>query len=570
LPLAQFPTRAIDFNSVDVVYLSVDELKNLDKPASLALRKWVSSGGNLWIVGGGQNWERLPEVERLLGLPTGKGAAEDRGWFTFSDKVAKEMADTAGQSLVVDYGARQYALQVAQRALNEEKPDPAPVEEPPAESALQPDEQPAYDPEEVPEPTPAEQAALETAQTLLNRSATPPATRWHALMLGQVCLFADEKPFAENPALAGAGLSLSHRFPLQNLLSWREHWSERNGNLLGMSNDGFWNWLVPGVGLAPVTMFQILITLFVLAIGPLNFILLKRLKRLYFLIVTVPLAAAVITLGLFAYAFLTDGISTRVRIRSFTEIDPKSGIVASLARSSYYSSMAPDDGLRFPSDMLVYPLETEDRYSSYGWSDEQYLETIWSAEQQHLQGEWLMSRVPTQFMSVRSRLSPICLEVVTKGAGVSVTNKLQTNIQKLVVCGEDGKFYWGEDIAADGQATLQEIDFAAAQQQMASEMELHASEFPAGWQGSNSFGMTGVWRGYADVVNQSPKNSGVTCSLLEMALQRIDETDPKVVDSIYAPGRFVAFADHSPEVELGVQSATEQASVHVMSGRWKE
>ena len=54
----------------------------------------------------------------------------------------------------------------------------------------------------------------------------------------------------------------------------------------------FANLLVPGVGLAPVTEFHVLITLFVLVIGPVNYWLLKRWRRLHLMVLTVPLAAA--------------------------------------------------------------------------------------------------------------------------------------------------------------------------------------------------------------------------------------------------------------------------------------
>ena len=58
-------------------------------------------------------------------------------------------------------------------------------------------------------------------------------------------------------------------------------------------------------------------------------------------------------------------------------------------------------------------------------------------------------------------------------------------------------------------------------------------------------------------------------SLLEVALARIVATDSKSPDSIYAPGRFIAIVDRSPEVALGLEEIELQSSVQVISGRWK-
>ena len=70
-----------------------------------------------------------------------------------------------------------------------------------------------------------------------------------------------------------------------------EHWSwyRRHGLSLQRENSAFWNFLIPGVGLAPVTQFQVLISLFVLVIGPLNFVLLRRWHKLNLLVITVPI-----------------------------------------------------------------------------------------------------------------------------------------------------------------------------------------------------------------------------------------------------------------------------------------
>src|SRR6185369_8220109 len=51
---------------------------------------------------------------------------------------------------------------------------------------------------------------------------------------------------------------------------WNSHW----GLSLERENRQFNDFLIPGVGLAPVVSFQVMITLFMLAIGPMNYLVL--------------------------------------------------------------------------------------------------------------------------------------------------------------------------------------------------------------------------------------------------------------------------------------------------------
>ena len=73
--------------------------------------------------------------------------------------------------------------------------------------------------------------------------------------------------------------------------------------------------------------------------------------------VTVPVGAAIVTACLLAWAVLGDGLSTRVRIRSLTDVDQASGQTVSWSRHSYYAGMVPSGGFTFPLDALVYPIE---------------------------------------------------------------------------------------------------------------------------------------------------------------------------------------------------------------------
>src|SRR5690606_327498 len=146
----------------------------------------------------------------------------------------------------------------------------------------------------------------------------------------------------------------------------RWQWSMRYGVSLHRPNQDYWNFMIPGIGLPPVRQFQAIITLFVIVIGPVAYYWFRRRGILNLLVVAVPTAALVVTLAMFAYAYLADGLGVRVRARSFTHIDQRRGQAACWARLAYYAGIAPGGGLTFTDDMIVWPLELNPQSNPYG------------------------------------------------------------------------------------------------------------------------------------------------------------------------------------------------------------
>ena len=79
---SDLPTQWLDYSAFDVVALSPQDLEHLagTRPEVVtALRRWMRTGGQLWVHSVGQRLEQLPTVERLLGLPTLAGAVDAKG-----------------------------------------------------------------------------------------------------------------------------------------------------------------------------------------------------------------------------------------------------------------------------------------------------------------------------------------------------------------------------------------------------------------------------------------------------------------------------------------------------------
>ncbi len=217
-----------------------------------------------------------------------------------------------------------------------------------------------------------------------------------------------------------------------------------------LDNAEFLEFLIPGIRSVPVMAFLIFISLFTFVIGPLNYFVLVRKKKLNFLVVTIPLIAIVTSLFLFGYSALSHGFSVKSRVRSLTFIDQGNNKAVSTARLSLYAGMTPSTGLSFSPSTLVMPIRA---------SGEQFesARTDWT-DAQWLRSGWLRSRTRTQFLTKTVRLERGRLTVgAATNDELPVTNGLEWAIESLIVTDRDGKAWFGNDLAAGSGRPLKPI-----------------------------------------------------------------------------------------------------------------
>ena len=390
LPIADLPDRWVLYSSFDLVCLTAPQLSELaaQHPGRCsALLAWTRSGGSLFIYDVGDEWQRLAAVESVLGLtPTGEDAQKE----TSAINTLPWHKPTGDEPPLRLAEMNPYATAVYDTSGN---------------LVQRGNTQNGSDDE-----------GLSSAKQSRDRSN--PGFAWCDLGLGRVVVLQSDQPLDSPrdaiPWIFGA------------LGADRVFWQARHGLEPDKQNPSFWNLLIPGIGLPPVNAFRILITLFVVVVGPLNFWLLRRIGRPQYLLLTVPGSAAIATLGLFFFAVFSDGLSTRVRARSFSVIDQTSGDEVSWARLSYYAGMRPSGGLQFGANTIVLPLP-----GSIGdLASERDME--WSGGQSLSHG-WLNARTPTQYLTVSSRPTKRRVDVDATDGRVTVTNHLGVRITRLFV-----------------------------------------------------------------------------------------------------------------------------------------
>lgn len=557
--IAELPQRWIDYSSLDMFCLSLGQLEELADKNPLALRavlEWTAAGGNLWVYGMGQDWRGVGRLEDFLGLPTGAVHNTDplkRGWSKPDDAdYLRPVQGGLAQAPVVERGYAEARIRVRTTA----------------DGTV-----------ELTDPYSA------NAQPSVGKVPSGPHVLLREYDMGLVVAMASADLFP--------GTADQWRGVLNAMGRDRWLWFRRHGVSTLRENRDYWNFLIPGVSLVPVIEFCVLITLFVAAIGPLNYWLLRRWGRLHLLVVTIPLGAATVTLALFAYVLVADGLGTRVRVRSVTRLDQSRGQAVCWARLSYYAGLAPRRGLRFPDDVAVLPLEhlpVPDRREG-----PLRREVIWDegpgGDQQRWTSGWLNSRTPMQLLTVRSRRSGLGLMRSVGNSGrLRVKNGLGTRIRQLVIRTDEENYYWAEGIDADQTVELERFTPQAAkrlrQAYHASRPRMPEDVQTQYYRSGSIFGLRpgrGPRGGNPALDPPTQWTSRLEASLAGLpalgrenrrkqaseASKELELPAPPAEDlSPLEPGSYVAVVEKSPEVVPGVASAREEAGYHVILGKW--
>jgi hypothetical protein len=310
----------------------------------------------------------------------------------------------------------------------------------------------------------------------------------------------------------------------------------------------------------------LLVSLFAIVIGPVNYLALRRAGRLYLLLITVPAGAALVTISLFVFALFSDGLGMRLRIRSYADLDQQTGRAAVWSRQSYYAAMAPSQGLVFPEDTTVFPIA----YEPGAQANDRSTLLVWDSDQQLRRG-YLSSRTATQYMVCRATTSKARLlvtEGVAGGQPPRIENRLATSIKCLLVRDSRGNYFAGESIPEKGTRELGKADIPATAKAMDRLARAVNPIEPHGYDpdvhNSNLFLSLGTRRNRLPTSDTGVGEPSMKSSLLEinldMALRPLRHPPP--------PGTYIAIVETSPLVITGVPRGREEASLHVIRGRY--
>jgi hypothetical protein len=380
---------------------------------------------------------------------------------------------------------------------------------------------------------------------------------------------------------------------LNSLETSRLCWERRLGMAHREANRDYWNFLIPGIGQAPVYGFMGMIGIFMLVIGPVNFYFLKRAKRLALLLVTVPIAAALFTMGLILFAFFSDGFSTRARLRSFTILDQ--GRAACISRHTYFAAFVPSDGLQFPADTAAYPLHNQPWNHATGYQDHFFgTSSVWQNDKLILRSRYLGAREQRQFMVQRSANTQAELKVVAKPASsdsktpasVTVENRLGVAIEMCLLNDAAGNVFMVRDLTSNGRqeaTALNDEQLRDTQTQWQLKLRENDLSTPYAYERLQNSNRNDRRRYY----NYNPSNNANVsqgANLLELGMGQMNQaayrrtSDGAKNDSNNKGSQLPRFyaivagslldSNEQPLAPLGISSANVVKQSHAVQGSW--
>lgn len=529
-PPRELPQDWRAYSSIDLIFISLADLQLMaeqNPEVYRAITSHVRGGGTLMVTDAGGDFSRLTAIDQVLQLSTGSGASEASA---SAPSVWRRLkVETYGRKLDEVVQQPQTVYQTTRLGLD-----------------LQTSGNTTGDEE-------AENGEDSSAEPLEDRIAAPPPEsedmfRTRSLEMGRVVAIKTSELREINPE--------QWSWLLEDLGSSRWQWFRRMGLSWQRANSEFWDFMIPGVGAAPVYAFLAIITGFVILIGPINYVWLARGKRLYLLLVTVPVSAALITTALIGYALIRDGLGTRARLMSFSEM-ADDGKVVSWSRQTYYAGVAPSDGLVYPNTASVFTLEAFPIQS-----DRIKRRMVLDDSSQRLTTGYLPSRTMSQLLVINQVEAKRLLEVERNAEGkLEIIHHGDQPLMAVIVY-DNGSAYFAPSVppASAGRRVVPEpIDVNELSTKLRILTEPTEARVPKGF----STPRTPNRAFYFSNADASLPSPSVTSNLMMANIQEI--LSPRI-----PPGRlWIAIgSDAPPFVPLGVPANQQSSGIHFIRGHW--
>jgi len=570
LPPNELPDEWAQLSSRGIIVISQNDLVTLAKnhpTKAKAIFHWLRTGTGLVVYGVQENFKRIPELEKSLGLPPLEVANARTAGEPF-DRSKWEPLNRSLEHTEISEDLSRRRANYPQATVTSN-----------ANTTV--------------EPSATQDANADDGTTIFD-------ARVRAVGLGLLVAIDSDDPFtnsipasvisaATNPTpmptpappsmggppgmpviLSESKLTDQWQVVFNNLGAHRMRWESRTDMDLSHSCDFFWNMLIPGVGAAPVISFMVLVTFFAIAIGPFNFAWVRKRKQAVLLLITVPLAGLITTAVLFAYALTKDGVVTRSRIRSFTHLDQKARSATSWSRQTYYAAIAPSQGYEFSDKEVVFPVIGNNGRRHHYYSEMDNFAVEFKQGKQLLSRDFLKSRTYSQLLVIHSGESDSQLIVTPpkEGQAPKATNRLAGYIQLLIIRDHEGKYHQAENIPLGSTQDLKPIEEKFPLQAVRLALEGNPMDLPEGLNPSNLdgglFGNSYRYYGYGN-----PQLGGVNIGQAVMDSYRSDSNLPKTYHmGRLQNGEFIALVAGPQDVPQGIANTQERESLHCITGNW--
>ncbi len=234
----------------------------------------------------------------------------------------------------------------------------------------------------------------------------------------------------------------------------------------------------------PRYVFEFSILVYLLAVGPVAFFVLKARKKLNLMFIVVPAISLMFCSAILAWAVFAEGFDTRVNLFSFTELNQQTGRQSTSTLSHIYSGMTPAPYRHTGSTYGFVNLPQYGRYQRIKWDDQS--EELSSGE--------VRARTNHQMMTRCSNETDKKLAFSFKGTGesasASVRNDFETRVSGLMFRSEASgvnEVWVCEEIQPGEIAQAKRMTFSDAAKLLRELVQSRGSKTVLATEGSYSF-----------------------------------------------------------------------------------
>ncbi len=204
----------------------------------------------------------------------------------------------------------------------------------------------------------------------------------------------------------------------------------------------------------PIKGLFFLIIVFAIVIGPLNLIVLRRLKKRIWLIWTIPLISVIASFSVFIYSIISEGWTGFTRTNTLTILDENTHRAYTIGLLAYYWPLTPQGGLHFDynTEVSCHGLETKYTGRNIPGGRGRHVDLT---NDQHLSSGWIVARVPAHFFirKNQTRRERVSISKDTNGDLV-MQNGLGADIDQFWYSDTSNKIFLADNIASGQKIIL--------------------------------------------------------------------------------------------------------------------
>jgi len=336
----------------------------------------------------------------------------------------------------------------------------------------------------------------------------------------------------------------------------------------GIGND-FWGWLIPSVGRTPVIPFLVFVSAFAGLVVPGLLFWCNQHKRRVWLVVLMPLLAAVFTFGLFGYGVLKDGFGSVCRLRSFACLDSGgNGMVWS--RQSYFAARVPSEGIVVGAETQVAPLTIHSSKDLPGSQqfDLDGKQSYAGLLQPRVQSQFSITH-PLRGLSIVRRTNELDEVLGSK----SVVNDSGFTWSVALFVDAESRCFVAEDVVQGSRAQWTEKEMEDAVRVLRRKYLSVSTSPPADAPSADQYTLNQFFRNYFNNFNGRGNNTGMIFEE-DFWAERVGIAPPRAGRTQNTspfkplPNSFIILADQAPYLERCLPGAVEQDGLHGVMGSW--